>query len=245
MKNIYVYLFGTIHETKQEDILFDKLNNYFKQNHYKNIVWLCEGESDNRYCVSLKDYRVHLLSDALFVNMLINNNIYVTELYERIIELFITINRLNVPIIFSYFDDNILYLLKLFNNNLTKEKYENTKKKLQNMENKILFNQLKKSIKLIINYVLENYKLTNDFKNCIISMFENNNEICEDKILTNYRQQSIIFLILKQITNIQLNSKYNKNVIVVTIGEYHIKNIKIILEKYNIIVKKIVYSIKN
>ena len=68
MKNITVIIVGTTHETVEEKTIFKILNDCVTK--YKNIHWLCEGESDKRECTSIKDYGTHLLTDALFVNMI-------------------------------------------------------------------------------------------------------------------------------------------------------------------------------
>ena len=116
MKQITVIICGTVHDTMEETKLFGVLNNIMDENanNKKNIHWLCEGDSYGRKCTTLKDNRIHLLTDALFVNMLILdfvredvkliNDEFIEMLYERSIELFVTISR---------FDDEIHKLKEL------------------------------------------------------------------------------------------------------------------------------------
>jgi len=105
--SIMILIIGTVHETDNETRLFDILNKKTKDDN--NIKWLCEGENDKRRCTSLKNNDIHLVTDALFVNMLLLNGI--TD-YDRIIELFITISRCNNDEIFNSISKRYIQYIK-------------------------------------------------------------------------------------------------------------------------------------
>ena len=122
MDNIIVYIIGTTHETQTEEKIFNSLNYFFDNYDSKNTYWLCEGEENKRKCITLKDYKVHVITDSLFVNMMIidfennnlnNNDSMYTIFYSRIIELFITVTKLNNNKIKNFFNINNIYILVL------------------------------------------------------------------------------------------------------------------------------------
>jgi len=95
-----VVVIGTEHESPNERIVFDFLN---RMSTNKGFHWLCEGESDGRDCQSIKNRELHLVTDGLFLYMVIRDLQTVddptghplyAEFVGRLIELLVTINRL-------------------------------------------------------------------------------------------------------------------------------------------------------
>ena len=242
MKNITVIIVGTTHETTEEKTIFKILNNIIKGN--KNIHWLCEGESDKRECTSIKDYKVHLLTDALFVNMMIldfqNNKLsdkYVKEFYNRIIELLITISRVEkedgVTIQFnSILAPDYKHLVHLLKNEYPISDYTmntifNT---LKNRNNK-LFSELRDVVRQIVRHIVDNNTVDKSYHECILKFFEDGYS-CEDKIMLSLREKSFIKLILYKLST--LYNKSGKQYVIITVGTYHLKPLKTILEKFGV-----------
>lgn len=242
MKNITVIIVGTTHETTEEKTLFKILNNIIKEN--KNIHWLCEGESDKRECTSIKDYRIHLLTDALFVNMMIldfqNNKLsdkYVKEFYNRIIELLITISRVEkengitiqfnniLPLDYQHLVDQLKNEYPISNH--TMEIIFNI---LKGKENK-LFSELREIISKIVRHIVDSNTVDKSYHECILKFFKDGYS-CEDKIMLSLREKSFIELILYKLST--LYNEKDKQYVIVTVGNYHIKPLKIILEKFGV-----------
>lgn len=92
-------IIGTVHDTQQERKIFEKLDKYTIQN--PDYKWFCEGEPDYRNCKTLKDYKTHLVTDCLFVYMILQDlkknpqdSWLRQELLDRFIELLITTTRI-------------------------------------------------------------------------------------------------------------------------------------------------------
>lgn len=229
MKQITIILIGTTHDTKNETKIFQIINDNIKQ---KNIHWLCEGDTHGRNCESIKDNNIHLITDALFVNMLImdfhNDKEFMDEFYGRIIELFITMSKFNVGI-----PNNYQKLINLTNNDTT---ITTLNTHLRNIPINDLKNDLKKIILDILNYAKNNNIIDKYFEKCVFDFYDDVN-VCEDTILTIMREKSFINIILNKIKNLD-NAKHY---IIVTVGMDHCKPLNDILIKFNIKVKILNY----
>lgn len=212
---ITIILIGTIHETDREDKIFDILNEHQKSGKYKDSYWLCEGETYGRQCVSFKDNDLHLLTDALFVNMMLLDKQHIGEtgrrefiksLNERIIELFVTINK-------SPFK-NIIMGNHNYKNLLT---YNNND------------NELRLFVKFIIDLLFDNNIIDASYKKCVLD-FYNTGHTCENEIMTIMREKSFVKIILLFIFNL-LKEKHNRIRIIITTGLDHVGPLKNILGK--------------
>lgn len=228
MKQITIILIGTTHDTDNETKIFQYLHNNIKQN---NIHWLCEGDTFGRNCESMKDNNIHLLTDALFVNMLIldfhNDKEFMDEFYGRIIELFITI---------SNFNDLIKILPSQYQKLINQTNYEVLNKILRNIPINTLKTDLRKIILDILNYAKNNNMIDKHYELCIFK-FYNDVNVCEDTILTIMREKSFLNIILNKIKNMDNGKHY----IIVTVGMDHCKPLNDILIKFNIKVKILNY----
>jgi hypothetical protein len=254
MNKISLILIGTTHETDAENILFDKLNDIEK---YKNVLWLCEGESGARKCISMKDYRIHLLSDTLFVNMMIidmnaiktKHDAYFEKEYtntfiERIVELFITI--LNSEICNEIIQDNTL-LLKCIgpfkdNKDINYKMYDNIYLYLKNIHIDVLKKELRLIIDKIIKLILKKKLIDTQYNKCIIDFYKSGT-VCEDTIMVLLRQKVFIHKILTYVFYMIVNNIKNGKIIV-TIGSYHINGIYNYMKKYNDNIKISLYTLK-
>lgn len=230
MDKTTIILIGTTHETKNEDTIFKTINDIIHKKKFKNAHWLCEGESLDRQCTSLKDTNIHLLTDALFVNMLLidkhkspslkNDNEYMTTLYERIYELFYTINK-------SKYADDILkhndFKLCLENlktiDPINKRDYH-MKCITSNYDN--LEANLKKLVKYIIDLSSSIGTIKEHNHKCVID-FYNSGSICEDQVMTVMREHSFIDIIKSTIKNIINNVSNDRVRIIITVGSDHVK----------------------
>lgn len=270
MKKITVIICGTIHDTYEETKLFGILNNMIKESNSKNILWLCEGESYDRECTSLKDNTIHLLTDSLFVNMLILdfvredvkyiNDKFVDMLYNRSIELFVTIAKFDNEI-HKLKDNNCKDLLcnlrQIFTPNfdlnlkvqtLIKSKYQefidminNSNIPIKQIHEKIkhipldeFMIDMRESISKIIMYMKERNMIDKNYEKCVFDFYETG-LICEDTILTVLREQSFIKLILEKINSLAEGKYY----IFVTVGADHCNPLSMLLQKFNIKTKVI------
>ena len=231
---VTIILIGTVHETKREENIFVELNRQVKLKKYKNAYWLCEGEAHDRKCFSLKDNDLHLLTDALFVNMMLldvdnvkdnEKGEFMQSLYERIMELFITINN-------SKFKDkivndngyiNCLNLLDKYNIIKYRDNYEECIK--QNYGS--LKSKLRVFIKYLLDVLLENNIINESNKKCVYD-FYNTGYKCENEIMTIMREKSFIKIILLFIMDLLKQSK-NKVRIIITVGLDHVEPLKRIL----------------
>ncbi len=241
MKQITIILFGTAHDTYEETKLFGVLNSIMV-NKIKNIHWLCEGESYNRSCVSIKDNNVHLLTDSLFVNMLILDYKkgytypeFNQMFYERVIELFVTMSKCNNDIIQHVTQPylNIINLLK------TDVSLDTVYGQLEKMNLNELMKNMRELILTILNHMKNKNMIDKHFEQCAIK-FYNNGIDCENDILTIMREKSFVKLILNKINSLD-NSKH---IIVITVGLDHCEPLKNILTKFNMKVKVIDYTKK-
>ena len=257
MSRISLILIGTTHETETENILFDKLNDIEK---YKNVLWLCEGESGARKCISMKDYRIHLLSDTLFVNMMIIDmnavktkhdeyleKEYINTFIERIVELFITI--LNSEICNEIIQDNTL-LLKCIgpfkDNKATKDivykMYDNIYLYLKNIHIDIIKKELRIIVDKIIKLILKKKLIDTQYNKCIIDFYKSGT-VCEDTIMVVLRQKVFIHKIMLYVFYMIVNNIKNGKIIV-TIGSYHINGIYNYMKKYDDNIKISLYTLK-
>lgn len=233
MKEITVILCGTIHDTLEETKLFGILNVINK----KNIHWLCEGESNNRNCTSIKDNTVHLLTDSLFVNMLILdfvrenskniNDEFIEILYERVIELFVTI---------SNFDNNNKvqdlvkpkyqeYIKLIKNNTPINEIYD----KIKSIPIGNFMIDMRELVAVILKFMKDKNMIDKNYEKCVFEFYDTG-LTCEDKILTVLREESFIKLILQKINSIS----DGKHIILVTVGLDHCTPLSILLRKFYI-----------
>jgi hypothetical protein len=232
--NITIILFGTTHETQRENILFEVLNNIIDKKKLKNSYWLCEGEQYDRKCISIKDNDLHLLTDALFINMMllddnkINGDIkneFNQNFNDRMMELFITINKskykntiISNNKYIKCFD--LLHKYNVLDNRTLFEKC------IENGHDYYIHN-FRKFIKYIIDLLLNNNVIDASYKKCIFD-FYNTGYICEDEILTVMREKSFIKIILMFITN--LMKQYNQKIrVIITVGTDHVEPLKKIL----------------
>ena len=254
MSKISLILIGTIHETESENILFNKLNDIEK---YKNILWLCEGESGTRKCISMKDYRIHLLTDTLFVNMMIidfngiktkydnyHEKEFIDTFIERIVELFITI--LNSEICNEIIQNNS-FLLNCIgplkdNKDINYKMYDNIYLYLKN----ILLDDLKKNMRIIVDKIIklifEKKLIDPKYNKCIIDFYKSGSD-CEDTVMVLLRQKIFIHKIMLYIFYMMINNIKNGKIIV-TLGSYHISGIYNYMKKYNNIIKITLYTLK-
>lgn len=242
MKNITVIIVGTTHETVEEKTIFKILNDCVTK--YKNIHWLCEGESDKRECTSIKDYGTHLLTDALFVNMMIldfqNNKLsekYVKEFYNRIIELLITISRVNKEDGITIQFNNVLppdyqHLVNLLKNDYPiNDKVMDTVFNTLRSKEDVLFGELKEIIRQIVRHVVESNTVDKSYHECILKFLDDGYS-CEDKIMLSLREKSFIKLILHKLSILQGQGKQEKQYIIITVGNYHLEPLKNTLGKF-------------
>jgi hypothetical protein len=233
-----IIIIGTIHETKNEASMFKLLNKY--TDNMDNLYWLCEGESDTRQCKSLKDYEIHVITDALFVNMLImdikkndknnKNNNLMSMFYDRTIELFITIKRLskNNNQILNIFNNNkinnIYYknINKLSFDLISQETLKDIENELRLLDIDILLEDLQIIIQEIIKLMLNNNKINKKYHKCIQNFFKTGYE-CEDVILTDMREHSFLLEIVSFIIENDIKNKNKKNIYVITVGRDHVK----------------------
>ena len=228
MNDITIVIIGTIHGTDDEIELFDKLNNISKNILYSDFCWLCEGESGDRQCTSLKDYDVHLLTDALFVNMIqidINNideNIkqpYQELLYDRVVELLITISKSSHADKIIDENDCIYKCFKMIKTDNLVDSVEIASSCLKTIPITNLTHNLKKIINLIVNIYINSS--TNDtYKTCVNNFYQTGH-ICEDEIMVMLRENLFIYRILLQMLNYLQNKTKPK--IIVTVGLHHVQ----------------------
>jgi len=238
MKNCTIIIFGTTHETNYETTLFEALNKLIKSNKLSNIHWLCEGEPDKRQCTTLKDYTVHLLTDALFVNMLIlnmkNDADFMGELYDRIIELFITISRTphDIMNLINQKYQPIINMLKQSSQSIDQAILTQIEDTLRKIPTDILISDMRQLVSQIVTYYINN--IDKSYDKCILD-FYNTGSVCEDELMTNLREKSFVTKILARIKTIPDGN--SKQYIILTVGEYHCNPLKKILGKLGIRVK--------
>ena len=252
MRKISLILIGTKHDTENENILFEKLNNLEK---YKNILWLCEGESGTRKCISMKDYKIHLLTDTLFINMMLidYNDLIKTKYFdkeytnifiERIIELFITI--LNSEICNEILNNNflLLYCIGPFTENkeYIYKDYDNIYLYLKNISLDVLKKEMQIIIDKIIKLIFEKKLIDPAYNKCIIDFYKSGS-VCEDTILTLLREKIFIYKIMLHISYLLINNIKNGKIIV-TMGVDHINPIYDYIKKYDNILKISLYALK-
>lgn len=230
-----IIIIGTIHETKNETTIFKLLNKYTNQ--MDNLFWLCEGESDNRQCKSLKDYDIHVITDALFVNMLcidikntkIKDISILTMLYDRIIELFITIKRLSGHnnTILSIFDNNIYYknINKLSHNTISQGVLKDIESDLMTIDINVLMNDMQNLTEKIIKLMMHNNKINKRYHNCILKFFQTGSQ-CEDVILTDMREHSFLLKTVSFIIENDVKHPNKKNIYAITVGRDHVNFLK-------------------
>ena len=251
MNKISLILIGTAHETNTENILFDKLNNLEK---YKNILWLCEGEAGGRKCISLKDYKIHLLTDTLFINMMLIDyddlmkvtyfgKEYSDMFIERIVELFITI--VNSEICDEIIHNNAL-LVKCIgplkeNKHIAYKMYDNIYSHLKNIPLDVLKKEMRIIVDKTIKLIFEKKIIDPKYNNCIIDFYKTGS-VCEDTIMTLLREELFIYKIMLYISYLIINNIKNGKIIV-TLGLDHINKIYNYMKKYNNILKISIYTL--
>lgn len=223
MDKIIFVIIGTTHETKQEEKIFQTLNKYIKE--YKGYVhWLCEGEEYGRKCISIKDNNVHLLTDTLFVNMLLINKMNNINFYERCTELFVTIEKSEHK---EYIKKNNNYFAKIIEKEPDRILYE-----LQQKPKNELIDKINQLCKFIIDLVLEKKIITVNEK-CVIDFYKTG-YICEDEILTDLREQSFIQHIIKYILWLSSKKSDSKYLLFLTVGCDHVSPIKKFFNHYEL-----------
>lgn len=224
MNNITLIIIGTIHETEKERHVFDYINNVIKNNLFPRCVWLCEGESLDRQCVSLKNNGLHLLTDALFVNMMIrdltksnfSDSELINNFYERIIELYMTISKSKYKkIITEKFSQ--IKCIQMLNDVDIMHNYDKYIKCLSSN----LLSTIEQHRQLV-KYIVELSQNVNNFSKleneCINIFYDGENKYCENHIMTRMREKSFVS-IMKSFIYHALN-KYSR--IIVTVGSDHV-----------------------
>lgn len=248
MSNITIIIIGTTHETDKETKLFDFLNKTMKSKKFKNSIWLCEGDSTGRFCVSLKNIELHLLTDALFVNMMLidlqkknmgDNKDFFQILSDRLIELFITINKSKFKnqLLLSHNDFDCMQLLGKFNI------YDNLNKFDKCILSGFASNTIIPHVKKLINHIIEISKkngVINDTNKKCVHDFYQTGFVCEDEIMSNMRDHSFIKIIMTHIFNMTIDNKNIKKRFIITVGSDHVKPICDFLKKKNLKVKQII-----
>jgi hypothetical protein len=231
MEHITIIIIGTTHETNEEKQLFDELNNIIKNKTFKNTIWLCEGESDDRQCSSLKDHDIHLLTDSLFVRMMIidtnqidknTKKVFLQTFYDRIFELFITISRSSLKNKIMEEDTIFRNCIKLL------EHAPNLSNVFQTIDNcltkiniETLMDSLNIFIKKIIQLIFENNILSNKYFKCV-NNFYNTGSLCENEIMTVLREESFIKIIMAHVMNILKTNDTEKHILILTVGRDHV-----------------------
>jgi hypothetical protein len=225
MKNVTVILIGTVHDTIEETKIFGILHELIN-NKPKNAHWLCEGESYNRNCTSIKDNKIHLITDSLFVNMMIldyeNNKTdpeFMDILYGRIIELFVTISKF----------DNIVSIVKDQYQKIIKLPIDQMYINLQNILVNDLVNDMRKLVFGILIFMQQNDMIPKQYEKCVFDFYGTGIK-CEDTILTVLREESFLKMILEMVNGLDGNKHY----VIVTVGLDHCIPLSLILEKFNI-----------
>lgn len=239
MKYPILCMIGTIHGTIVEHKLFRILNQM-------KIDWLCEGENDFRKCKSLKNYEIHLVTDTLFVYMVLSdvinlskksnmlyNNLYYNELIDRFIELLITISRLtNYDVYYQIIkmvkkmDYNWTSIINtLMYHKLNYEMINDIEKKFKKMKITELIRIIKLFVHTIIRIIYSNNKFRRNIDFRYISTFIKNRgncELCEDYIFMDVRDNSFCDII---------NNHDIKNLTVLTVGIDHLTTLHKKLQK--------------
>lgn len=233
MKYPILCMVGTIHGTSVESKLFETLNKL-------KIDWLCEGENDFRECKSLKNHKIHLITDTLFVYMVLNDvksiianptiihdNLYYHELIDRMIELLITISRLTYDSIYNQvvtsltkIDYNWISMLNiLVHNPLNYNIIYDIENKLKMLDIVELLKHVEIFINAIITIIVNNNEFQNNLNFDYINKFiinKGNCQPCEDYIFMNVRDESFCDII--QNHNIQ-------SLTVLTVGIDHLSTL--------------------
>lgn len=242
-KNTTVILIGTTHETPEEDSIFKKLNMITKKNSVTDSVqvhWLCEGESDMRNCHSLKSYDLHLLTDSLFLVIMLrnfydfNNTPFMNDLYNRFIELLITLSRTNQNV--SHLVNHQYYqyveILKPI-----RSIRQSTLKDIELDIRKIPVKQfvsdvIDMTIK-IIKYSIDKNLVEPKYHACIkmlLNIYGTDKErsvtMCENLLLMKLRDESF-----NQIFNAYTNNLSDgKHYVVMTVGKDHVRPLKKLMQ---------------
>lgn len=226
-----LFIIGTIHGTDTEQKLFKTLNKL-------NVDWLCEGESDFRKCESLKNPLVHLISDTLFIYMILNDidkverphkwsPELVNELIDRLIELLITITRQSDHLVFKKLFESIQTLnynwinfLNMLNGDSIKQStLFSISNKLRLIDLNQLFRYTDELINTLILIILKNKRINQDIDLEHICQFiinKGNCQTCEDYIFMKIRDKSFYEIILDH----QI-----KTVTLVTVGIDHVSTL--------------------
>lgn len=250
-----IIIIGTSHGSLNEQSIFNYLNNC----NHQQLKWLCEGENDNRLCCSLKEPTVHLITDSLFVYMVINDLKTVTdpkqhflydEMVNRLIELFITIIRqpnrsLKLDLLYIFRQSPIPWdkiLVEIMAKSLTQIQLEIAGMKLSDILEifglNVALDDMQINIEHIITYLCsEKYKMIDvKYLDSIKKFLKNTQNCigCEDLIFMKMRDQSFWNLI-------QIYLKKPKPVTIITVGIDHCEFIANLIKKhYTIPVKKLI-----
>ena len=179
-------LFGTEHDTYQEELLFSALGTTVAGS--KKVHWLCEGEAYNRKCDTLKDNKVHLLTDALFVNMLIKDfrkghidAEFRQMFYERAVELFVTMSHFQLGSVVGEYGEVVK----------GSDKLETTYKYLEGVKWDKLLGDMEKIVGGVMVFMRNGGLIDKQFEKCVFEFYENG-VTCEDEVLTVMREKSFV-----------------------------------------------------
>lgn len=254
MDEITLIIIGTVHYGDNENYIFEKLNDILTNNKYKNFFWLCEGEKGNRKCISLKDYNIHLLTDALFVNMILIDfnsinesdkdtyNDFIDLLYDRIIEFLITISKVSDKNSIVGTNSVINKCLNLLNNKSDKQILELVDPLLQCLKS-IQVGDLIHDLKIMINKIVNSYTssiVSNKYKKCI-NDFYRTGHVCEDEIMVLLRDKLFIREILLFIFNVLSLDKV-KPKIIITVGRDHVMPLYGFFSNINIKTRYVIFD---
>lgn len=253
-KEITVVLIGTVHETPEEKHVFDTLNQFIGKRRTASsskipMHWMCEGEADYRHCISLKDYKVHLLTDSLFIVMMLNDFVsddstFLTDFYNRIIELFITIVRCDLQL------DNLIPshykpLLHTLQNQtpIKQETMDQIVTKLKHIPIQQFRTEIQTLTRNLVNLVLSQNIIPSKYYDCVrdfmidphTNTWTGNSNLtnCEDILMMQLRDESFVELIMQYINS--LNQQ--KHWVLVTIGSLHCQSLQHLLESRGVKVR--------
>ena len=226
MENIIFVIIGTTHETTQEKRTFELLNKYVVE-YKKYIYWLCEGESYGRKCISIKDNNIHLLTDALFVNMMVIDKITGTPFYERCVELFVTIKNSE--------HKKLIIGKNKYLSDLIEKSPDDIVEIIQKMETSMLIQIIKKICETIVNLVIDK-KIVSVNEKCVLDFYKTGT-ICENEILTDLREKSFIQHIMKYILWLSSQTFDCRPLLFLTVGCDHVLPIKNFFSKHKLDVR--------
>lgn len=219
MQNINFYVIGTTHGTTKETKFFKNLTKYVETNN--KSLWLCEGDSADRKCTSLKNNKLHLITDSLFLNMFMRlpehfDDNFKSYTLNKFINLLFTLKKNNIDINKIVNCNKLNSIYESIDNDINKNSYTNVKNSLNNLSN----SYLDEKIKAIINYIVHTYidYIDINFRECVMKFLNNEDEICENLSLSYLREISMMNNTLLNI----LNLKKNVPEIIITVGSDHV-----------------------